>query len=415
MKKYSALFVAVIAMMCIILLPSCARNDTPDGEDTTDTAAPNYILDPKFDTDEFLYAYDMDSRTDMIHTMNMVESDDLIYFTKPMSGDRIEYYDKKTGVTDLLCFKPECTHGDDCDSHFPGLQTVSLNFYNGSLWWVGRETHSDPYCLWRADPDGGNRKKISEVHIDGIMVNYNINVTDIHRDHVYLYGLKMVASGADSAKRLTVWGVPLSGGEPEKIFEAEGYGISDWYVKYDANKLYLAFNTNDGSEYAMIDLKTHRSETLFEVSKAYTSGITVKNGKVYFASAISDSAAGSICVFENGEVKELFKAEDKGVKYSSPFIFGDLIVAAQSDRNAGVRNAFISDLSGNIVHSGAVDDSMAPRSEAPDGWPALALVGTRGDNFYLSYIMFDKDSSYYLIKYDTKNNMKPELIGKLKD
>ena len=139
MKKYSALFIAVIAMMCIILLPSCARNNTPDGEDTTDTAAPNYILDPKFDTDEFLPAYDMSYRTDRIKSLNMVETDDLIYLTEPVNyGQTVSYYDKKTGVIDRLCFKPECTHGDDCDSFFPGLWDVSLNFYDGSLWWVAR-------------------------------------------------------------------------------------------------------------------------------------------------------------------------------------------------------------------------------------------------------------------------------------
>ena len=255
------------------------------------------------------------------------------------------------------------------------------------------------------------------MHIDDIMIDYNICLIDIHRDYVYLHGYKMVVNGADIANRLTVWCVPLSGGEPEKLFDLEHDDIApDWHVKYDANKLYLTFDLIDvGGEIVMIDLKTHRSETILKRSEAYISDITVHNGKVYFASAIRDGVAGALCVFENGEVKELFKTEDKGVKYSRPFIFGDLVVAAQSDRNAGIRNAFISDLSGNIVHSGAVDDSMAPRSEAPDGWPALALVGARGDSLYLCFIVSNKNRSYYLIKYDMKNNMKPTLIGKLKD
>lgn len=67
----------------------------------------------------------------MVHA---AETPDTIYFAG-YSDSYIRYVDKATGISGVLCGKPECRHdSDSCNAYV--MLPKTLFFDSGRLWWI---------------------------------------------------------------------------------------------------------------------------------------------------------------------------------------------------------------------------------------------------------------------------------------
>lgn len=74
----------------------------------------------------------------------------------------IKYVDKETGISGVLCGKPECGHdGKDCNAWvYLGVRCLFIN--NGRLYWIGEHYPHEvrqPYSLFNAALDGTDRRE----------------------------------------------------------------------------------------------------------------------------------------------------------------------------------------------------------------------------------------------------------------
>lgn len=117
MRKKIILF---ILLSC--LLTSCINSKT----------SPSLLLDNQFDTVEFLPEYDF--RNEFGKWRQLYESEQAYYLfsdTNPF----LHYYDKESGISGVLCGKPECNHSDtSCNAYLAGGS--SLMYYDGYIYSV---------------------------------------------------------------------------------------------------------------------------------------------------------------------------------------------------------------------------------------------------------------------------------------
>lgn len=85
----------------------------------------------------------------------------------PFVGQHLKYWEKESGMSILLCNKPECQHvgGDDCEATYRGIRTVNSLLYDGSIYILGMDTEGDMVSinLYRAAPDGSAIDKVGTV------------------------------------------------------------------------------------------------------------------------------------------------------------------------------------------------------------------------------------------------------------
>lgn len=99
-------------------------------------------------------------------TSDIVESDSGYFFLSGKANEKhIQYLDKKTNNTSILCSKINCNHSNDnvskdCDSYVGEVLVGSLNYYNNYIYYI--EYNSDNYkcTLYKVSANGSEHKKI---------------------------------------------------------------------------------------------------------------------------------------------------------------------------------------------------------------------------------------------------------------
>ena len=169
MRKKIILF---ILLTC--LLTSCINSKT----------SPSLLLDNQFDTVEFLPEYDF--RNEFGKWRQLYESEQAYYLfsdTNPF----LHYYDKESGISGVLCGKPECNHSDtSCNAYLAGGS--SLMYYDGYIYWVQQGN-----TLMRMKPDGTERETVQYLQC-GIA-----NSVWLHRG--YIYSVQSVSSVVDGVSQ----------------------------------------------------------------------------------------------------------------------------------------------------------------------------------------------------------------------
>ena len=174
--KYLAAFVLVGVML---VSQGCSKQDA-DSVLTDDNAEKkNYLLDDRFDTDEFLEGYDCNNILDA-HSLNSVMFPGGIMGTRPGLGRVLKYYDYNADIEGVVCHKPECMHNDDtCDGYLSSLVPNSLSYYNGKLYWIGGT--KELYGIWESELSGLNRKLVKELDRQSCIIKYSPQHSKVHR------------------------------------------------------------------------------------------------------------------------------------------------------------------------------------------------------------------------------------------
>lgn len=161
---------------------------------------------------------------------------DQFYFWKPIGsgGQRIHYYEKNSGTSGVLCFKPECRHnGRSCDA-FVGIDclTGSLSVRDGMLYWVGidvsavkSEDIENSFGIWRMRIDGTEREFFGPIEYDEY-VKYSFQIAYLWGDFYYFAGSaqryqpgKQPGGSPEISNHVTLTRVPVSGGAVELLGE----------------------------------------------------------------------------------------------------------------------------------------------------------------------------------------------------
>ena len=131
-------------------MPITEDDPTKDEYGFTLFAKGEYIVDPKFDTDEFLPEYDANYNAGRGSVANCA-ADDAVYFVeaktrehemRPYTMRYISYMDKSTGFVDALCGDSSCEHfyidgggREGCKAYIGGKEDIPdfMAVYDGLL------------------------------------------------------------------------------------------------------------------------------------------------------------------------------------------------------------------------------------------------------------------------------------------
>ena len=204
-----------ILLLCLCLfLAACSNAPDP---------ASSLLLDPQFDTEEFLPDYDF--RNGVKKESRACESEDAYYLLSD-NNLYLHYLDKDTGTSGVLCGKPECSHSSiECNAYLAG--GGNLMFYDGYVYWVQQGT-----LLYRMRPDGTERELVQSLR-GGIS-----NSVWLHRGYVYaVQAVSRVVEGENqSLIRLTQAILGDTEQEPKQILEVPGV---DYFYQAAGNTVYL--------------------------------------------------------------------------------------------------------------------------------------------------------------------------------
>ena len=181
------------------------------------------LLDPQFDTKEFLP--DFDFHNEFGKWKQMCESDQA-YYLFSSNNSFLHYYDKQSGLSGILCGKPECSHSDiSCNAYLAG--GGDLMFYDGYIYWVQQGN-----SLLRINPDGTERENVQSLQ-GGVSSS-----VFLHRG--YIYCIQSVSSVIDGESqniiRLTQQVLGDAEQAPVTIVETIG---KDYYYQAAGNTIYL--------------------------------------------------------------------------------------------------------------------------------------------------------------------------------
>lgn len=96
----------------------------------------NYLADERFDTEEPLKEYDVETQYAYIG-MDMCETE-AAYYGRDLLSEFYMYWDKQSGVSGKLCGKVECAHEDTSCNAYVRPSDSGLTVYEGYLYWTGQ-------------------------------------------------------------------------------------------------------------------------------------------------------------------------------------------------------------------------------------------------------------------------------------
>ena len=337
------------------------------------------------------------------------ETPDTIYFMTNGYFKFIKYVDKATGISGVLCGKPECRHNDsDCNAYV--MMPKFLFVDSGRLYWITTEsTQLSPFtdCVYSMAPDGTDRRKEAELPPDlspsGISFNhyllcdgwiYYSTVSDEIKDGVQTH-YNYVAAASLASKQESATVILLE--------ETNAALYDDASIQFYGGYLYILtsnYNVSSGEDEYLADCRLRRwraetgeLETLYEDYRSplnFTSELWVTDGGVFFNRNTSPTADAPLenriyrYDFDSGECEHIF---DNGM-YGWPdqtLIADDLITGYGLMKNDGGIYDFyvvLKDFEGNVL----VDKTYT--LDIRDGYTGYGRYGIR-------FLGRDEEYAYY--------------------
>ncbi len=168
------------------------------------------------------------------------EMPDTIYFIGPFDN-YIKYVDKATGVSGVLCGKPECRHdGDGCNAHTLLLRTLFVD--GGRLWWIAYNSPMGDLCLFSAAPDGTDRRTEARLSKDALPSRYGYKCFVLQDGWLYWGSVnKEIVDGAQVQYNY-IAAFPLGDRETPKIILEEElplYAYNNLALQFYGGSLYI--------------------------------------------------------------------------------------------------------------------------------------------------------------------------------
>lgn len=278
----------------------------------------------------------LDSDRGFIHYANMMieicATEDTIYFT---SGELVHYYDKTSGISGILCGKPECEHstatGSRCNAYI-NSSSDDLCVYNNRLYWI---SDSRPKAICSMALDGTDHRTERTLKENEVYTNHHgLNSAIFHRGCAYIWVLNYRIKDGQEMGYLELAEVPLDPDEEIRVIfseELDTYTVS-WHfwmtIQAYGDDIYILMSLPVGSsdgypdgypdiydfQIRRYDIQTQELATLYRDSQSHiwynVEMWAMDDGLLFMGEEkLSDSSTRWIYKldFESGELTAVFE------------------------------------------------------------------------------------------------------------
>lgn len=394
----------IAGIVVIVLLLSGCQNNTPNTPaNPTDADDPIQFSAEKNVQNKYLLA----------DATSFQETDGFFCGTN-LLGNYLQYYDKASGISGVLCADPSCAH----DSNACGANIgsgASLSYYDGKLHWVGPEgSELRKEYLWQSDLSGMNRKKIMEIPFEDIIMTYQPQRYVIHQGQLYIMGRADVVDGTQTGYRVSLLSKSLSGDEAfttvyDEVFPS---GVLEAY-RFVGGSVYISVVTfDDITSFDLtvikVDIKKNTSEVIYQeagMPKA-PEGFWVTEDHEIYLSGSTDKEAYLWKLENDTKIEVTFWSADKG---STPDVMDGIALCLSYDDD--IRWIDIRDLSGETVYNGKLFPSEISGLDKDPNTYNFAVVGGDTEKLIINLTEFiGMEMVDYTILLDLKDNMKATIL-----
>lgn len=395
---------AICTLAICLLLIGCGSGEVSD---PTEPAATDFQIG------EPMPGFDAQNQYMRVIAISFQETDGF-YCGSNLTGNYIQYYDKASGISGVLCADPACTHdSSDCGAYIES--SSSLSCYNGKLYWIARDAQggNDLY-LWRSELSGTNREKVKRISFEDVILPYQPQRYMIHRGKLYMLGQASSVTGTQTGYRVSLLATPLDSSKKYTTLYDETFdrGVQAT-VRCVGNAAYLSvISFSAGGPFDVTvtryNVGSGAAETVYEET-----GMTdipgaiwvTAQGELYLPGTGTDCAY--VWKLENGERVEI--ASWAGSNPSVPDILDGIAVTIYTEN--GARSVQITDMSGKTVYDGKLFPAEIPGLTGDPNAYSFALVGGDADKIIVNLQNFTGTGLVdYTIMLDVTDNMKPTIL-----
>ena len=398
MKKTQC--ISILLLIIIFLLSGCA--------DITDQTPPSET--DLFDTDMALPRYDAQNKYFLADLFSFQEMDGFFCGSNTI-GHYLQYYDKASGITGVLCADPACSHdSSECGAYIKRGATFSV--YDGKLYWIaddGRENY-----LWQSDLSGTNRKKIKLLSYENVIMTYQPQRYAIHRGNLYMLGSSNSVTGTQVGDRISLLSTSLDDSEDitvlyDNVFE-QGAQATVRFVGRSAYLSIIAISDNGVCDITItkFNTRTGSSEIVYEeVNVNATLGRiwVTEQGEVFLPGCDDDHAY--VWKINEGVRTEIISWD--GQTQSDPNIMDG--IATNVYKVDGIRYIRIVSLDGVSVYEGKLFPDNIVGLDGDPNTCSFAVIGGDADIIIVNLMSFTEAGMVdYTIMLDVANNMKATIL-----
>ena len=338
-----------------------------------------------------------------------------LFFGNGFMGETVYYYDKASGISGVLCADPSCTH----DSSFCGAHVDMGGFYyvgEGEAYWLQQGDESDnwDYFLYQGDLSGSNRELVKRISMEDVILEYNPQWYEIHRDKLYFMGQMDIVEGVNTRTRVALVSTSLDGSQEYTVLFDEIFDRAVHpYVRFVGGDIYLTmqiFAQGEPSDVKIlrINAKTGETGTAYEetgVAANIDPAWVTEDGEIYLPGYYD----GHACVWklENGKRVEVFSWEYAN-QVCPGIIDGIAVFIYSAD---GIRWIDVIDLSGQMLYSGKLFPEAIPGIEVDPNKCSRAVIGGDADKIILNlHNMTTNGIVDYTVMLDIKDNLKATVL-----
>ena len=397
--------ILLVLVVCLLLTACTPGKDTQGGTEGTQGI---------FDGDAPMPGYDADNRYLFWPGISFLETENC-FFGTVLAGEYLHYYDIQTGISGLLCPDPACTHDSGTCPAKVG-STASVSYYDGKLYWVGKDPAGDGHdeYLWRSDITGTNREKLKTISFQDTILVYMPQQYYIHRGNLYFLGIGDSVDGVETGERITLMTAPLEGNDAfTMLYDKTFYVGVDATVRFVGNKVYFAVQsgTPDSPKDMTItcyDRTDGTSQVLFEqtgMEEVPGDMWVTEAGEIYVPAQVENVA--KVLKLEDGALIEVLSQEWESL--SAPTILDGIV---EFDGQKGdTRWVRILTFSGETVYEGALFPEAIPGIEEDPNTFNWAIVGGDREKLILYLSSYTEAGIIdYIVMLDLTDNLKPTVL-----
>ena len=377
--------------------------------------------DPINGDDSIQFAPEKNAQNKYLMGATNFQEADGFFLGKSLSGDYLQYYDKTSGISGVLCADPSCAHDSkSCGANIG--REMSLSYYDGKLYWVGPEGSAFMVdYLWQSDLSGMNRKKIMEIPRDEISIPYQPQRYVIHQGKLYIMGSASVVDGTQTGKRKALLSRSLSGDEGfATVYDEvlplateEMYRFVDGFIYISMVTFDDASSTRDLTV-TKVDIEKNTSEVIYQqtdTTELLGDFWVTEDHELYLSGSTDEKAY--LWKIENGSKKEItFWPVDED---NDPDVMDGIVMFMTRDENK-IRHVDIRNFSGETIYKGKLFPSAISGLDKDPNTYFFAVVGGDTDKIIINLMEYaDMKKEDYTILLDLKDNMKATILWSSKE
>ncbi|MBQ6551744.1 MAG: hypothetical protein IJL78_10085 [Lachnospiraceae bacterium] len=343
-----------------------------------------------------------------VHMMaELYTTEDAIFFLSGVQKDgyqKFMYYDKASGISNVLCGKPECTHdSEDCNAvpAGKGESVFGMGIQKEKIYWIAdRKTSNGQYdgrCLYRMNLDGTGREVVrvllpEEQRSEMISGNRYVDYTD---DYVIVGGANSTIETGIYRQELMLRAYSLTDSKKDQTFlKEEVNGIL--YFCISGNEVYYSITTQEmreeGEEWKQAsrlrvyryNIQKQKTEALYDADVPFSLWNFCPDGDRLIISTMSDLySVNEACVLDltTGEISKSIpmEAELSGLGTSSEIDQGKIISYSYPHGDRTRYTLTVKDFDGNVLSECTEENTMTGKDGAAI---TRILAGSDADSIY---------------------------------